>query len=79
MTITLLGGYAICFINFNYMKDSSCMHTTYGRISFIDVIVFLVGASFTLLTTHVVLLLPLCASCKCACNCRRSNRGEIAP
>jgi hypothetical protein len=54
MTLTLIAGYVLCFINITYMANSNCMHTKYGKISTANTTIFLVVASVTAGLTHIL-------------------------
>ena len=58
----MLGGYAICFLNIAFLAEADCTtDTTYGKVGSANTIIFLVVATFVMITAHVLIWLPLCA------------------
>lgn len=76
MTFTLLVGYALCFLNIVFLAESKCKDSSYGRMTDLNTLVFLICASYTLLFSHIVLFGPMMKDC-----CKRCNRSlkSIAP
>ena len=58
MTLCLLAGYILCFVNMTYIAQSVCRDNVYGKLSSVNTIVFLIGATFTVIFAHIIFLIP---------------------
>lgn len=64
MLLCMLTGYAICFMNIAFIAESHCgTETTYGRVGQANTLIFLIVGTFVMLTTHIIIWLPVCAVC----------------
>eukprot|EP00347_Sterkiella_histriomuscorum_P003943 403362341 len=78
MLFTMLVGYAICFMNIAFLSEAHCAtETTYGRMGQANTIIFLVVATFVMVTTHVIIWLSFCAGC-IKQGCCRGNDQVLA-